>query len=76
MAEEVTAKYAYRKPEGMWSKVFSNHSFEPIMERAEGIYLYDTDGKRYIDVSAVIITCSSATAKSIWSSRIGTAITA
>lgn len=52
MAEATTSKYGYRKPEGMWGKSFCDHSFEPIMERAEGIYLYDTDGKRYIDVSA------------------------
>ena len=44
-------EYTYRKPEGMWGKVFSDHPFTPILDRAEGIYLYDTDGKKYIDVS-------------------------
>jgi len=39
-------KYIYRKPEGMWDKVFSDHAFTPILDRAEGIYLYDTHGKR------------------------------
>ena len=43
--------YIYRKPEGIWEKVFSDHPFTPILDRAEDIYLYDTDGKRYIDVS-------------------------
>ena len=40
-----------RKNEGMWSHSFSAHSFEPVLERAEGIYLFDEDGNRYIDAS-------------------------
>ena len=40
-----------RKPEGVWSHVFSYHPFEPVIDRAEGIYLYDEDGNRYIDAS-------------------------
>jgi len=44
-------RYTYRKPEGMWDNVFSDHPFTPILERAEGIYLYDTEGKQYFDVS-------------------------
>ncbi len=52
MAETITEKYGYRKPEGMWAKIFSNYSFSPVLERAEGIYLYDTEGRRYIDISA------------------------
>ena len=44
-------EYAYRQPEGMWSRVFSSHTFTPVLDRAEGIYLYDTEGRRYIDVS-------------------------
>ncbi|MBW2367472.1 MAG: aspartate aminotransferase family protein [Deltaproteobacteria bacterium] len=43
--------YNHRKPEGMWGSIFSSHTFEPILDRAEGIYLYDTDGNRYIDIS-------------------------
>ena len=43
--------YTYRKPEGMWDHVLSDHPFIPILDRAEGIYLYDTEGKRYFDVS-------------------------
>lgn len=49
--------YHYRKPEGMWGKDLSSHSFEPVLERAEGIYLYDTNGKRYIDVSGGPMAC-------------------
>ena len=45
-------KFDIRKPEGMWRKVFaSTHAWEPIVDRAEGIYLYDTDGNRFIDAS-------------------------
>ncbi len=40
-----------RKDEGVWSHMFSTHSFEPVLERAEGIYLFDEDGNRYIDAS-------------------------
>jgi adenosylmethionine-8-amino-7-oxononanoate aminotransferase len=39
------------KPEGMWENVFSYHPFDVSLERAEGIYLYDQEGNRYIDVS-------------------------
>ena len=37
--------------------VFINHEY-PAIERGEGIYLYDTDGNRYIDASSGPITCS------------------
>ena len=40
-----------REPEGAWASIFSYHPFEPVLERAEGIYLYDKDGARYIDAS-------------------------
>lgn len=51
MSDEASAPFGYRKPEGKWGKIFAAHTFEPIIERAEGIYLYDTEGRRYIDVS-------------------------
>jgi len=51
MKTDSSEKYAYRTPEGMWSKVFSYHPFMPILERTEGIYLYDKEGNRYFDVS-------------------------
>jgi adenosylmethionine-8-amino-7-oxononanoate aminotransferase len=41
----------YVKPEGKWSNTFSNHPFDIELERAEGIYLYDTNGQQYIDAS-------------------------
>src|SRR5256712_1094759 len=40
-----------RAAEGDWRHMFSYHAFAPVLERAEGIYLYDTDGNRYIDAS-------------------------
>ena len=40
-----------REPEGIWNRAFSYHPFTPVLERAEGIYLYDEDGNRYIDAS-------------------------
>ena len=52
MTDAGAPSYGYREPEGMWGKIFSSHTFTPILGRAEGIYLYDTEGRRYIDVSA------------------------
>jgi taurine--2-oxoglutarate transaminase len=52
MTDASAPRYGYREPEGMWGRMFSSHPFTPILERAEGIYLYDTEGRRYIDVSA------------------------
>ncbi len=40
-----------REPEGIWGRAFSYHPFTPVLERAEGIYLYDSEGNRYIDGS-------------------------
>jgi adenosylmethionine-8-amino-7-oxononanoate aminotransferase len=40
-----------RKNEGVWKHQFSSHPFEPVLARAEGIYLYDEDGNEYIDAS-------------------------
>ena len=37
--------------EGKWGRMFSNHTFDITLARAEGVYLYDTSGNRYIDVS-------------------------
>ena len=40
-----------RTAEGEWKHLFSYHAFAPVLERAEGIYLYDNEGNRYIDAS-------------------------
>ncbi|MFQ5873219.1 MAG: aminotransferase class III-fold pyridoxal phosphate-dependent enzyme, partial [Dehalococcoidia bacterium] len=40
-----------RKPDDIWERPFSYHPFTPVLERAEGIYLYDEDGNRYMDAS-------------------------
>lgn len=39
------------QPQGRWSHTFAYHAFDVALERAEGIYLYDDKGKRYIDGS-------------------------
>jgi adenosylmethionine-8-amino-7-oxononanoate aminotransferase len=51
MATPEKAIPGQRKPDGDWKHLFSYHAFEPVLERAEGIYLYDNDGNRYIDAS-------------------------
>lgn len=38
-------------PEGKWRNCFSYHPFEVELARAEGVYLYDTQERRYIDAS-------------------------
>lgn len=49
--EKETKLPELRKMEGIWENVFSYHPFEPVLDRAEGIYLYDEEGNRYIDAS-------------------------
>ncbi len=39
------------KPEGKWANTFSYHPLDVELARAEGIYLYDDQGNRYIDAS-------------------------
>lgn len=41
----------YIKPEGKWANTFSYHPFDVELRKAEGIYLYDTEGNQYIDAS-------------------------
>ncbi|WP_213309198.1 aspartate aminotransferase family protein [Paraburkholderia sacchari] len=38
-------------PEGPWRHCFSHYPFDVELALAEGVYLYDTNGKRYIDAS-------------------------
>ncbi|HWO02201.1 MAG TPA: aspartate aminotransferase family protein [Blastocatellia bacterium] len=40
-----------RTMDGDWKHLFSYHAFEPVLDHAEGIYLYDKEGTRYIDAS-------------------------
>ena len=40
------------KPEGTgWDKAFSDHALPVEIARAEGVFIYDTDGRRYYDAS-------------------------
>lgn len=38
-------------PTGNWRSVFNYHPFDVELERADGIYLYDSQGRQYIDAS-------------------------
>lgn len=51
---------AARMAEGMWKHVFGYHPFEAVLDRAEGLYLYDTEGNRYLDVSGGPIAMNMA----------------
>ena len=51
MATPEKAIPTQRTADGDWRHMFSYHAFAPVLERAEGVYLYDTDGNRYIDAS-------------------------
>ena len=43
---------------GKWARVFSNHPFDITLKRSEGVYLYDTAGNRYLDVSGGALATS------------------
>jgi putrescine aminotransferase len=53
LTEPTTPRPLPRPREGgdPWSRVFSDHPFEPVLARAEGVWLYDEDGQRYLDAS-------------------------
>ena len=52
MTPHDTSSLPGQKPtEGKWGRMFSNHTFDITIAKAEGVYLYDTAGNRYIDVS-------------------------
>jgi adenosylmethionine-8-amino-7-oxononanoate aminotransferase len=59
----MTSKHAGSLPglkpaEGKWARVFSSHPFDLTLERSEGVYLYDTAGNRYLDVSGGALATS------------------
>jgi adenosylmethionine-8-amino-7-oxononanoate aminotransferase len=39
------------EPEGDWDRAFSYHPFNVEIARAEGVFIYDTQGRRYYDAS-------------------------
>ena len=51
MATAEESRPGMRKPDGIWERPFSYHPFTPVLDRAEGVYLYDEDGNRYMDAS-------------------------
>ena len=48
-SREMIEKAKTRIPGGVQHNLAFNHPFPLVMERAEGAYLYDLDGNRYID---------------------------
>ena len=48
---ELRALPGQKSAGGKWGRMFSNHTFDLTLARAENIYLFDTTGNRYIDVS-------------------------
>lgn len=49
--KEISSLPGLKPAEGKWARVFSNHPFDITLARAEGVYLFDTAGNRYLDVS-------------------------
>lgn len=43
---------------GKWARVFADQPFDITLDRSEGIYLFDTLGNRYIDVSGGALATS------------------
>lgn len=58
MTPKQAALPSLKPAEGKWARVFSSHPFDITLDRAEGIYLYDTAGNRYIDVSGGALATS------------------
>lgn len=48
-SKEITARAARRIPGGVQHNLAFNHPFPLAIDRAEGAYLWDRDGNRYID---------------------------
>lgn len=51
MAESPEVAYAPLKAEGEWGRAFNYHALDVEVERAEGVFIYDTKGNRYYDIS-------------------------
>jgi len=58
MTPNQSALPALKASEGKWARVFSSHPFDIVLDRAEGIYLFDTAGNRYLDVSGGALATS------------------
>ena len=51
MPQSADAGFAPLESEGAWANAFSSHPFNVEIERAEGVFIYDTLGRRYYDAS-------------------------
>lgn len=51
MSQSPDIAIAPLEPHGAWEKAFSYHPFNVEIARAEGVFIYDTQGRRYYDAS-------------------------
>lgn len=51
MTQSLEQTFVPLKEEGAWSYAFNYHAFDVEVERAEGVFIYDTGGNRYYDIS-------------------------
>ncbi len=51
MGQSTDSEFAPFAAEGPWEKAFSSHPFNVEIARAEGVFIYDTLGRRYYDAS-------------------------
>ena len=51
MPQSQERTFAPLKEEGAWSYAFNYHALDVEVERAEGVFIYDTEGQRYYDIS-------------------------
>lgn len=51
MSQSLEQTFAPLEEEGAWAYAFNYHAFNVEVERAEGVFIYDTAGNRYYDIS-------------------------
>ncbi len=51
MPQSLEQTFAPLEEEGAWAYAFSYHALNVEVERAEGVFIYDTEGNRYYDIS-------------------------
>lgn len=51
MSQTLEQEFAPLPEDGAWARVFNYHPLDVEIERAEGVFIYDTKGNRYYDIS-------------------------
>lgn len=51
MVQTPEERFEPLKEEGVWAHAFNYHALDVEIERAEGVFIYDTEGNRYYDAS-------------------------